>query len=1063
MENLSLLLVEFAARLVRVSVQASVVIGLVLLAQGLFQKKLSPRWRYCLWSLVLIRLMLPVSPGSAFSIFNYTQGVKILASGKDTPETVHSKFLEAQTTPSITALPPNSDRQGGAASNAHANSPSHDPGARTALSAQIPSLEQKPADKAVRAPILFGSTTQLVARTPIAPDPKGAPDLQPAQPADQLGLGASAKPYQTEASGTSFRNGDGPAPTKHWSWPTALSVLWLMGVLFLLARIIWFPLRLNAQLAQHETATGPAVFAVLEQSKRLMGMRKVLPIVQSRAVASPALLGFIRPWLLLPDGMVERFTPEELRFVFLHELAHLKRRDIAVNWLMTILQILHWFNPLVWIAFARMRADRELACDELALSFAKADENKTYGQAIIKLLEGFSRPAVLPGLVGILEDKQQMKRRITMIAQFKKTSAWPVLAAVLMMTLGLISLTDAQIEKGAEKLTGMRAKEKFKNKPGALAASSQQTSKPPASGLTLRKLPDVPPEFRLRTARSISRDGRYLIGYAGVLDLSTGEIRKFEDFEKSTFTPDGKKIVGSRRFPPKNDPVKSIVVLDLETGKIREIYRNDDIADIGLFMDCSSDGKTVLASFHKKDKTTELVVISLGNGSVRVLKTFPPEIYVSDFWFSPDGHWVAYGFSNSGKANSLTERGSVIHLIAVDGSRESALIEHPAKNHLLGWAPFGDRILFASDRRGTWDVFLTQVTDGKPVGEPVLIKSAVSSGPPAYADVRTGVGFTDSGAFLFISENDSSDVYIAALDPHSGKVKETPRKATRMESPNQEPAWSHDSRFLAYTTTLGAAASFNGFIRIRDMETGNIRELSTDAGRVSSPRWAPDGQSIVAQAYHPPKVPVYRISVESGKLAVLWKDDQTFGRFGWGIWSPDGKSIYQPKGTNRYSGYTLLVQHDLMNTSGTKEFPIPQNWDATLSPNCEQFVFSVTKRNGNSLSRTINVASVHGGKPRELVSISGPDSILRVLEDNGLGWTPDNRYVLFVRGDPKARGLWRVPVVGGESEPLGLEMAGLRTPVISPDGGWIAFAAGGNKTELWVMENFLPKANVVAK
>src|SRR5437762_409184 len=106
--------------------------------------------------------------------------------------------------------------------------------------------------------------------------------------------------------------------------------------------------------------------------------------------------------------MVERCTPQELRFVFLHELAHLKRRDIAVNWLTTILQILHWFNPLVWLAFARMRVDRELACDELALSFAAAGESKSYGGAIIKLVEGFARPAALPGLVGILEDRQQM-------------------------------------------------------------------------------------------------------------------------------------------------------------------------------------------------------------------------------------------------------------------------------------------------------------------------------------------------------------------------------------------------------------------------------------------------------------------------------------------------------------------------------------------------------------------------------------------------------------------------------------------------------------------------------
>lgn len=248
------------------------------------------------------------------------------------------------------------------------------------------------------------------------------PVLAPPSPSQQspatAALGVATSTIDGGANFGRASASDEPAfaLAKSVPWPLCLSVLWLSGVLFLMARIVWAPMRLNAQLAQHEAVTPPAVFEVLEESKRLIGVRQVLPIIQSRAVASPALLGFIRPWLLLPDGMLGRFTPQELRFVFLHELAHLKRRDIAVNWLMTILQILHWFNPLIWFAFARMRADRELACDELALSFAKADENKAYGQAIIKLLEGFARPAVLPGLVGILEDKQQIKKRIEMIA-----------------------------------------------------------------------------------------------------------------------------------------------------------------------------------------------------------------------------------------------------------------------------------------------------------------------------------------------------------------------------------------------------------------------------------------------------------------------------------------------------------------------------------------------------------------------------------------------------------------------------------------------------------------------
>ena len=150
--------------------------------------------------------------------------------------------------------------------------------------------------------------------------------------------------------------------------------------------------------------------------------------------------------MLLPADLRSGLTREELRHVFLHELAHLKRHDMPVHCVTGFLQLLNWFNPVLWFAFRRMAADRELACDELALSCAGEGEKRAYGQTIIKLLEQCSRPAALPGLVGILEDKGQMRRRILMIAGFKPSRRWSLLAAALLAVLGLVALTDAQVE-----------------------------------------------------------------------------------------------------------------------------------------------------------------------------------------------------------------------------------------------------------------------------------------------------------------------------------------------------------------------------------------------------------------------------------------------------------------------------------------------------------------------------------------------------------------------------------------------------------------------------------------
>jgi hypothetical protein len=151
--------------------------------------------------------------------------------------------------------------------------------------------------------------------------------------------------------------------------------------------------------------------------------------------------------LLLPAGVIETFSRDELRHIFLHELGHLKRGDIPLNWVATVLFVLHWFNPIIWLAVARMRIDREVACDALALSYGDSKHRKSYGATIIKLLEQFSRPAWAPGAVGIIEDKNQIKRRIQMIAQSPNGKTWRLAAAVIFVALGAITFTEAQNTK----------------------------------------------------------------------------------------------------------------------------------------------------------------------------------------------------------------------------------------------------------------------------------------------------------------------------------------------------------------------------------------------------------------------------------------------------------------------------------------------------------------------------------------------------------------------------------------------------------------------------------------
>ncbi len=223
-----------------------------------------------------------------------------------------------------------------------------------------------------------------------------------------------------------------------------LVLVWALGSIFLLSRLFlrhfWFARRTRSSMRPAD----PNLLVILEECRVRMGVRRRIELLQGDAVASPAVFGLLRPRLLLPHHIAETCPPDRLRHIFLHELAHVRRGDLLVHGLTRVLQALHWFNPVLAWAFRRLRADRELATDALALQVAGPTERRAYGLTIVELLENWSQPTAQSGTVGILEDNASLERRIRAIAQFRPASRWAPLSAILMVALAAASWTGAQ-------------------------------------------------------------------------------------------------------------------------------------------------------------------------------------------------------------------------------------------------------------------------------------------------------------------------------------------------------------------------------------------------------------------------------------------------------------------------------------------------------------------------------------------------------------------------------------------------------------------------------------------
>ena len=149
-------------------------------------------------------------------------------------------------------------------------------------------------------------------------------------------------------------------------WTTWAAAAWILGSLLALLWIGFGKMGLilverKSRLLSDESKTG-----LLDELRRHMGFRRRVRLIQSPRAAAAISRGIARPRVILPSEAAG-WSPERLRVVFLHELAHIKRLDGVVDVFINIALVVFWFHPLVWLACRRLRAERERACDDAVL------------------------------------------------------------------------------------------------------------------------------------------------------------------------------------------------------------------------------------------------------------------------------------------------------------------------------------------------------------------------------------------------------------------------------------------------------------------------------------------------------------------------------------------------------------------------------------------------------------------------------------------------------------------------------------------------------------------------
>ena len=261
-------------------------------------------------------------------------------------------------------------------------------------------------------------------------------------------VGVAITPPWAAAAG----NGDAPAASAELTLPAAvdtdtvfsvLVTLWLSGVALLLVRLAagcWRIRKLQA-VARREQ---PSRWQTLAEAIALrLGLTRRFTVVDSVLVATPTVIGWLRPVILLPVAAMAGLSPRQVEAILAHELAHIRRHDFLINFLQTVAETMLFYHPAVWWLSGRIRTEREHCCDDVAV--AVSGDAAEYAAALAELASwSISSPALaMAATRGPLVDR--VRRLLRLPDAERKPTRTTVAVAIALTSVVAIGACGAML------------------------------------------------------------------------------------------------------------------------------------------------------------------------------------------------------------------------------------------------------------------------------------------------------------------------------------------------------------------------------------------------------------------------------------------------------------------------------------------------------------------------------------------------------------------------------------------------------------------------------------------
>lgn len=449
-------------------------------------------------------------------------------------------------------------------------------------------------------------------------------------------------------------------------------------------------------------------------------------------------------------------------------------------------------------------------------------------------------------------------------------------------------------------------------------------------------------------------------------------------------------------------------------------------------LDWTADGRFVLALLGYGQGPFELCLVDVKDGSVRVLKKYM--IGPNSARFSPDGRWIAYRASDG-----------IAQLLSADGSVDRQMFSEDPRAQFLDWTPDGRGIVYISERSGGRALWLSAVENGALTGEPQLLRSGM-------ADGITPIGIAADGRLFFVENTGLNNSYLLRLD--GGPAS---RLTKRFEGHNGFAAYSPDGRKLAWFGLKEQFQVGGGPLVIRNLATGAEKSSPAPANsaRNSAPEWLSDSRFLVFRVSESGKDVLTKLDVETGESTKI-----TDAKPVWNSQlSADGKTYYYAK---QKEGPIVALNVATGEEKTVAEF-VPGTFLRALTPSPDGKTLALaaqyrpvkTGASGSAKS-AIELCDVATRQCRALVAAEDRDSLVGFFR-RPLLFTPDGKALISTTNGAKPNRIRLFPLDGGRARQLVQSTGLLFDTSISPGGKSITYTEGTLKSDLWVLENYLPK------